>query len=244
MSEHGGKGEPSTLYTGHGNEQELAQTLSDLARSLQNEQNTDDTLNGIVHAAVQTVPGAEQAGITVVEARRKVDTRAATDELVRKVDEVQYRSGEGPCLEAAYEHRTVRLPDMATENRWPSFTQGALDLGVRSMLSIQLFVVRDNLGALNLYSAEAEAFDDESENVGLLFAAHAAVAMAGAVREDHMARALSMRDVIGQAKGILMERHRITAHQAFDLLVRASQRTNTKLTEIARSLTETGELPR
>jgi transcriptional regulator with GAF, ATPase, and Fis domain len=239
-----GRGQPSSDYTGHSGGPNLAQTLSDLARSLQDEENLDDTLDRIVTAAVGTVPGSEHAGITVVEARRKVYTRAATDELVRKVDQVQYETAQGPCLDAAYEQRTVRLSDMTSDDRWPGFTEGALFLGVQSMLSFQLYVVRDNLGALNLYSAETDAFDDESETVGLLFAAHAAVAMAGARREEHMARAMSMRDVIGQAKGILMERHRLSADQAFALLVRASQRTNTKLTEIARILTETGELPR
>jgi hypothetical protein len=112
------------------------------------------------------------------------------------------------------------------------------------MLSFQLYVAQDSLGALNLYSDQAEAFNDESENVGLLFAAHAAVAMAGARNHDYLTRALSMRDLIGHAKGILMERHRLTADQAFALLVRASQRTNTKLTDIAPNLADTGYLPR
>ena len=211
---------------------------------MQNEESLDDTLSAIVSAAVHTVPGSQYAGITLVRARQQVETPAATEELVNKVDSAQYETGQGPCLDAVYEHQTVRLSDMAGEERWPAFTERALDLGIRSMLSFQLYVVQDNLGALNLYSAETDAFDDESENVGLLFAAHAAVAMAGVRKQEHMARALSMRDLIGQAKGILMERHRITADQAFALLVRASQRTNTKLTDIAQELTDTGDLPR
>jgi len=133
---------------------------------------------------------------------------------------------------------------MTREDRWPDFTRRALDLGIRSMLSFQLYVAEDTLGALNLYSDQAAAFTDESENIGLLFAAHAALAMAGARNHDDLTRALSMRDLIGQAKGILMERHRLTADQAFALLVRASQRTNTKLTDIARNLADTGSLPR
>ena len=240
---HDGQGQPSSSYTGHAETHYLAQTLSDLARSLQNEENLDDTLDGIVAAAVQTVPGAEHAGITAVQAREAVSTLAATDELVRKVDEVQYETRQGPCLDAVYRQRTVRLSDMGSEDRWPDFARHAYDMGIRSMLSFQLYVTLDNLGALNLYAGEPDAFDDESENVGLLFAAHAAVAMAGARQHEQMARALSMRDLIGQAKGILMERHRVTANEAFMLLVRASQRTNTKLTDIALALAETGLLP-
>jgi GAF domain len=176
----GGQGQPSSSYTGQGSTEHLAQTLSDLARSLQDEDSLDDTLTGIVAAAVQTVPGSHYAGITLVQARRQVETRAPTDELVCKVDEAQYETGQGPCLDAAYTQRTVRLSDMTTEHRWPDFTRRALDLGIRSMLSFQLYVAQDSLGALNLYSDQAEAFIDESENVGLLFAAHAAVAMSGA----------------------------------------------------------------
>ena len=142
-----------------------------------------------------------------------------------------------------WEHQTVRLADIAADQRWPEFTRRAAHLGLRSMLSFQLYVVRDNLGALNLYSDEPGAFTDESEYIGLMFAAHAAVALIGAQQQQNMTLAVSMRDLIGQAKGILMERHRITAEQAFDLLVRASQRTNTKLADIARVLTATGELP-
>jgi hypothetical protein len=118
-----------------------------------------------------------------------------------------------------------------------------MNLGIHSMLAFQLYVVEDNLGALNLYSADTDAFNDESEHVGLLFAAHAAVATAGARKVRDLVRAVSTRDLIGQAKGILMERHKLTDDQAFGLLVRASQHTNVKLVEIARRLTETGELP-
>jgi GAF domain-containing protein len=238
-----GRGQPSSDYTGHVNAEHLAWTLSDLARSLQNEDSLDDTLTGIVVAAVQTVPGSQHAGLTVVEARRKAATRAATDDLVQKVDQAQYETGQGPCLSAVYEQRTVRLSDMASEDRWPEFTRRALDLGIRSMLSFQLYVSEDNLGALNLYSEQKEAFDDEAENIGLLFATHAAVAMEGARQQQHLASAVSMRDLIGQAKGILMERHKLTADQAFAVLARVSQELNRKLADIARELTETGAVP-
>jgi GAF domain-containing protein len=158
------------------------------------------------------------------------------------VGQAQYDTGLGPCLDAVYEQQTVRLADMTAEDRWPEFTRRATHLGVRSMLSFQLYVEQDNLGALNLYSRDTNAFDDESEHVGLLFATHAAVAMSGAQQQEQLSRAAAVRDLIGQAKGILMERHKLTADQAFTLLVGASQTTNTKLVDVARHLTETGEL--
>jgi GAF domain-containing protein len=221
---------------------DLAQRLSDLARTLLDEEGVDQTLQAIVDAAVGTIPGAQYAGLSVVERRRKISTRAGTAELVFQVDQVQYDTGQGPCLSATYEQQTVHLPDMTTEHRWPDFTRRITELGVLSMLSFRLYVQGDNLGALNLYSADKEAFDTDSEHVGLLFASHAAVAMSGAKQQEDLSKAIAARDVIGQAKGILMERHKLTADQAFTLLTRASQHTNTKLIDMARSLTDTGEL--
>lgn len=239
----GERGRPSASYQrSAAGEDRLAQQLSELARDLQEEQTLQDTLQGIVDAAVDNVPGAEFAGVTVVEDRREVKTPAMTDELVRASDQAQYETRQGPCLDAVYEEQTVLLPDMRTEQRWPDFTKRAIDLGVGSMLSFQLYVTGDNLGALNLYSTTPEGFGDESEHIGLLLASHAAVAMAGAQRQEHLVRAIETRDLIGQAKGILMERYRVTADQAFTLLIRVSQTTNVKLRDVAEHLATTGEL--
>ena len=220
---------------------DLAERLSDLARALQDEDSVDETLQAIADAAVGTVPGAQYAALSMVEHRRKIHTRAGTADVAYAVDRVQYETGEGPCLSAVYEHQTVSLPDMTTESRWPKFTGRTAELGVLSMLSFQLYVQQDNLGALNLYSEHKNAFDDDSEHIGLLFASHAAVAMSGAQQQEHLQKAITARDVIGQAKGILMERHKLTADQSFALLSRVSQQTNTKLIDVARTLTDTGQ---
>jgi hypothetical protein len=111
------------------------------------------------------------------------------------------------------------------------------------MMCFQLFVEGDRLGALNLYSSVPHAFDDESEDVGLVFASHAAVALAGAEHEAHLRAGMGSRDVIGQAKGILMERHKLTADQAFEVLARVSQELNRKLVDVAHELTEIGAVP-
>ncbi|MGC5016983.1 GAF and ANTAR domain-containing protein [Micromonospora sp. DT47] len=236
-------GEPSLSFRGKAAEVDtLAVRFSRLARSLQAERTVDDTLRAIVRAAAETVPGARHAGITEIEGRRRVWTPAATDDLVHRVDQAQYATGQGPCLTSLHEERTVRLPDMTVEDRWPDFTPRASALGVGSMLSFHLYLARDNLGSLNLYAPEPHAFTDESERVGLLFAAHAAVAMGGARKVAQLSRALDVRDLIGQAKGILMERHRLTGDEAFELLVTASQRFNVKLVEVAHRLVETGEI--
>src|SRR5947209_17402462 len=151
-----------------------------------------------VQQLVDNVPGAQFAGISVVEARRKVTTQAWSDEIVLLCDRAQYETGQGPCLDSVYQEQTVRLPDMRGEQRWPEFARRAVEYGIGSMLSLQLYVSGDNLGALNLHSTAPDAFNDESEHVGLLLAAHAAVAMASAQREEHLLRAMETRDLIGQ----------------------------------------------
>ena len=112
------------------------------------------------------------------------------------------------------------------------------------MLCLQLFVHEDTLGALDLLAHETSAFTDESEHVGLLLASHAAIAVADAQKLEHAATALVNRDVIGQAKGILMERFKITADQAFDVLAKVSQDANRKLHAVAEDLTRTGTIGR
>ncbi len=127
--------------------------FSDLARVLQQQQDTERTLVEIVHAAVTVIPGCDEGSISIVTARRQVRSEAASGELPRLVDELQEQTGQGPCLDAAYRHETVRVADMASEPRWPLFTTGALAVGAAGMLSFQLFVEGEDLGALNLSPA-------------------------------------------------------------------------------------------
>ncbi|WP_307843403.1 GAF and ANTAR domain-containing protein [Arthrobacter sp. MSA 4-2] len=245
MSEEPGvaRGMPSSHHDGSERARDLATELAELARSLQNQPDGDAVLAGFVHAALDLIPGADEGSVSVVLGRTNIGSRAPSGNLPERIDALQMETKEGPCLEAAYEHRTVRVPDMSTERRWPLFAQRATEAGAHGMLSIQLWVEGDDLGALNLYSHEANAFTDESENIGLLVASHAAVAFAGAEKNRQLNEAVDSRDVIGQAKGILMERHKITGQQAFMVLSFASQRTNTKLFEIANDLVNSGELP-
>jgi GAF domain-containing protein len=226
----------------HGAQDDVAGKLSDLARSLQREDSEDAVLRRLVRAAIDLVPGADEASITLVLGRRRVDSRAPSADLARTLDELQERTGEGPCLSAVYEEQTVSVPDMRTEERWPEFSAKAADAGAGSMLSFQLFVEGDNLGALNLVGRVPNAFTEESEYVGLLVASHAAVAFADAQKLHQFQDAIATRDLIGQAKGILMERYGITSGQAFIMLVEVSTDTNVKLLAVADELATTGRL--
>jgi GAF domain-containing protein len=222
----------------------LSEIMGQVARSLQREHgDVEAVLQAITSAAVGAVPGAEECSISYVVGRRSVQSRAATGDLALRADELQDRDQEGPCLDAVWEQQTVRIDDMTAEPRWPRFARDAAGIGVGSSLSFQLFVEGDNLGGLNVYSRSAHAFGEESEDIGLVFASHAAVALAGAEQQENLTRAVRSRDLIGQAKGILMERYKLTADQAFQLLARTSQATNRKLTDIADELAATGVMP-
>ena len=211
----------------------LGEVMSSVARDLQEEHgDVEATLRGILKAAAQTTPGAEECGVTYVVGRDQLESRAGTSALPKKVDALQCRLQEGPCIDAVWKNKVVRVDDVAGEGRWPRFTRDASGLGVVSMLCFQLFAEGSSFGALSLYGRVPNAFDDESEGIGLVFAGHAAVALVGAQHEDNLRTGMAHRDVIGQAKGILMERHKLTADLAFAALVRASSVTNRKLLDI------------
>jgi transcriptional regulator with GAF, ATPase, and Fis domain len=221
----------------------VARQLSELARELQADISTEALLKRIAVAAVTEVDGARYAGITLL-AGQEFTTAAASGELVGRLDRMQYQAGEGPCLDAARQHKTVRCDDLRAATRWPRFAAQAVSVGVLSVLSFQLFAGDDSFGALNIYAADAAAFGPDSESTGILLASHAALAMAAARTQAGLLTALDSREVIGQAKGILMERYKITTVEAFALLVASSQAVNRKLRDVAGHLVATGELLR
>lgn len=194
-------------------------------------------------AATRLVPGAEQASVSLATRPRSIDTLGAVGELPPLADRAQVEVGEGPCVDAAWEHLVVHLRDCGHPTRWPRFCARATELGVGSMLSLQLGLDEDGadhdgerVGALNLYSCRPRSFGEEAEEVGRLVAAHATLALSAALRVRQLREALESRDVIGQAKGLLMARHGLGADEAFALLVRRARDTNTRLRDVAAGL--------
>lgn len=211
----------------------LAETFAEIARTLLAAKTLEATLTSITDAAVRTIEGCDHACISLIDGRR-ITTPAASDPVAVAVDAIQYEVDDGPCLDAIRAQMVVHAEDLAQDTRWPLFAaRAAAETGVHSMLSFRLFAERDTMGALNLYSKRAGAFDPEADRVGAVLAAHAAVAMVGARHSDQKDEAIRTRDVIGQAKGILMARQGITEDEAFDTLRRASQRMNIKLRDVA-----------
>jgi len=183
------------------------------------------------------MPGAQHAGVTVTTADGDVQTLSATGPYPVALDDIQRRYREGPCLVAAWKHHVVRLDDVCREERWPVYCrQVAATTPIRSVLAFELFAGEGTTGALNFYAERPDAFDDEAVELGLILATHAALAWHMVRRDDQFRSALASRDVIGQAKGMLMERFDIDALQAFELLKRLSQNTNTPLAGVAQQL--------
>jgi GAF domain-containing protein len=220
--------------------------LAAIARELVSEPDMQHTLQRVVEAAAANLDGEVWASVSLVKQRREIETPAASDDRAERADQLQYELEEGPCLDAIWEHETFRIGDMTAEDRYPRWAQTVVEeTGIRSSLSLQLFTdaEQNSLGALNLYSPRPEAFDDETRAEGLAFAAQAAVALRSAQTEEELRSGMVTRNLIGLAQGILVERLKLTPDQAFGVLSRLSQESNTKLREVARRLVDTGEVP-
>jgi GAF domain-containing protein len=227
-----------------------AEALERLGRLSLRELSMDDLLQTVADLTKTVMPGTPEASVSLLVKNRPT-TVASTGELATHLDETQYEKGHGPCLHAARTGEMTEIPDTRAEDRWPDYTPRAVEHGNLSSLSIPLAIDQDEqvTGALNIYARRPNAFDEASRSVATRFAPYAAVAAGNlhayqSARDmaDHLQTALESRAVIDQAKGILMERYKLTADQAFQLLVRASMMTNRKLRDVADHLVRTGEL--
>jgi GAF domain-containing protein len=213
--------------------------VAELVQGLHNRSDTDsDTVVAeLAEIAAVEIPGAQYAGITLSRNANRIETPAATHHWPLLLDKIQQQHLEGPCLTAAWEERVVHVPDLQTEDRFPNYRRDALaETPIRAIMAFQLFIADETLGALNVYAETADAFTPESRTLGLIFAAHSSVAWNSARREDQFKRALASRDMIGQAKGMIMERYHVDAVQAFELLRKLSQDTHVPLIKVATEL--------
>ena len=226
---------------------DLASVFAGIARQLEAELSMDKTQERVTHAAVVAVDGCDYAAISIVRRRGGIETVGATDDVAQRVDDIQYDTGQGPCLNAIATHETFMIGDLAADERWPAFSRRAFEeTGVRSMQSFRLFVQQDTIGALNLYSRQPEAFGEHSSAVGTVLAAHAAIALSAAqahARAEQLQDALQSNREIGMAIGVLMSRGNVTQDEAFIRLRRASQYLHRKLRDVAGEVVDTGQLP-
>src|SRR6185437_2092890 len=224
----------------------MAQRFAELARQLANLPTEDAIWHAVVQAAMQTIPGAEAAGVTLLRGKG-FESIAPTSELVNAVDAIQYELRSGPCVDAVLEDKVFCTQDLEHDPRSPEFgKRAAAEHGVHSMLAFRLYLEDDDtIGGLNLYSTKYGAFSDDALVLGEIVATHAAIVLTGSRRQQDVAnlqQGLQSSREIGVAVGILMSRHRVTKEQAFDLLRVASQHTHRKLRELALEVGETGML--
>jgi len=232
-----------TDVVGSSEEPSVAGRIAEAARLLADEPTLQQTLDRVVELAVAMVDGCESAGISLVT-RGRIESPAVSDPLVARGDVLQYQLGEGPCLDAIHHEALVESNDIVTDPRWPRWAPAvARELGVRSMLCVQLYTSRDAHGALNMYSTAPDAFAAEAHHLAATFAGVAAAAVAAARTEEQLQSAVQTRTLIGQAQGILMERYTLSGSRAFAVLSRVSQDANIKLVDIAREIVDTRRIP-
>jgi GAF domain-containing protein len=215
--------------------------IADIVRALhdRHEADSDTVIAELAEHAALEIPGAKYAGVTVTRNHKTIETPAATHPYPVLLDAIQQRHEEGPCLTSAWEKKTIHIADLEKDFRWPKYRRDALaETPVRSIMAFQLFIADRSMGALNVYAEESGAFDQETEEMGLIFATHSAVAWNSARRDEQFRQALATRDVIGQAKGMIMERYGIGAIQAFEMLRKLSQDSNVPLSQVAQELVE------
>ncbi len=218
--------------------------VDQLARQLLTERGPQELLDRAVAFTAGGLDAASSVSISLVDKRRRISTAAASNDLARTADELQYRLGEGPCLDAVWDPGAVHCRDLDADPRWPRWAPAAtVDLEVHSTLSIPLSTHERTLGSINVYARARDAFDPSAVALAGSLATHTAVAYARALDRHDLETALASRNLIGQAQGILMERYRITAGRAFEVLATASQQSNTKLVEVARRVVDTGVTP-
>jgi GAF domain-containing protein len=222
----------------------LSEGIAELSRLLVNEEALDDTLQRVADLACRNIGGADVAGVTMLR-DGKPTTTVFTDPTSPQIDSAQYETGIGPCLDAFRYQQVFRIKSTPEDEQWRAFSQAAAEHGIMSTMSLPLGVRDTGIGALNLYSKQPAAFSEKDEELGLMFATQASVALANAQlyasayrMTQQLQEALTSRAVIDQAKGILMGQHRISADEAFNVLRTKSQNENRKLRELAQELVD------
>jgi GAF domain-containing protein len=220
-------------------EDNLSAALALVAQTLAVEEDLVGVMNRTCTLAVATIDGCAHADIMLITAGEVVTAPASSDGIGTRVVSIEAEFDEGPCVDAAHTGIAVLAPDLRSERRWPRFVARCLaDTPVRSTIGLPLLIGPKTIGAIDLSADESNAFSDEDCAVGALFAAHAAIAFRAARERQQLKDALTSRDIIGQAKGIIMAQSHVGSDEAFDLLRRASQRLNEKVVIVAQRVVD------
>jgi GAF domain-containing protein len=219
---------------------DVAEALARAARSMAVRGNPDDTLDAIVVAARAAVPGFDEVSATVVTGDGVVTTMAATSTLVRDLDSLQYKLGEGPCLSAAQDQQPVLVQHLEQDERWPRYVPRAAQAGIRSQMAVPLAADDEVLGSLNFFSTVRDTIHPEAFHRASLFATHAALALAHSRSLVAIHASAQTHRLIGQAIGMLVERFEIDDERAFYYLVRVASTGGLELRQVAREVVDQG----
>jgi transcriptional regulator with GAF, ATPase, and Fis domain len=220
-----------------------ARAFAELARDLTANPDEAVTFEEVVKRAMEVVPGCRHAGITLRGRRGRLDSVATSDDLVAVCDGLQYELEEGPCLDAVSEDLCRVSDDLAVDERWPRWGPRVAELGVGSVIAVQLTDTTKVLGALNLYGEGPRAFSTDDVDLAFIYAIHATTAMRTARLVTGLENALQSRHGIGLAQGILMEKLGLTPDRAFEALRRVSNHRNVPLRQLAQQVVEHGAIP-
>ncbi len=218
---------------------DLAARMAELARTLAGPRNLNEVLAGVASAALELIPGVDTAGVLLIGKEHTFETVPKDASLTNELHRLQMQFDEGPCVQAALGDLIVRTDDFREETRWPQYAPACVQIGVLSGLSFKLYTSDRTAGALNLFGFQPNIWRGEAETIGAILAAHAAAAILASQEGEQLEAALSTRDRIGQAKGIVMERYKVDDVQAFEMLRQISQDSNTKLVEVAQRVIDT-----
>jgi transcriptional regulator with GAF, ATPase, and Fis domain len=217
--------------------------MTELTQQFAHPTEIDDTLQSVTTSSVELIDGVDCADVLLILGADIFRSVAATSQLAIDIDDLQMRFCEGPCLDAAVGNPTVLCNDLREDLRWPRFTKAAVAAGVHSLMSFQLFTHNTRMGALNLFGRKSGVCTVEREAVGAMLATHAAIALIADDARLQFQSALASRDIIGQAKGKIMERFDVDAVRAFELLVRVSQKSNIGVAQVAEEIVSRGPDP-
>ena len=215
-------------------DREIGAALSEAARKVGQSRSVEEMLETIVHTAQMSLPGFEHVGISTIDDRGNIETRAQTGKLVKQLDDLQYGLGEGPCMEALRAGRVVEAPHIRHDQRWPRYVPAAVQLGLKSQFAVQLYLDDEGtIGGLNIYSTDTTQVTEENVATAEVFATHAALTL-GKVRQlDQLRDAIETRQLIGEAVGLLMANYQLDPTRAFAFLARVSSQRNVKVRDIA-----------
>jgi GAF domain-containing protein len=220
----------------------IAALFAELSEELSGDPDMPLTFQRVVDRALEVVPGCDHCGLHLRKRKGKAESATATDEIAAEADRIQDELQEGPCVDAAFQEENFVVHDLLTDVRWPEWAARASALGIRSSMSIRLIANDSTIGALNFYGDEPGSFDGD-QDIAMIFASHAAAAMANARLVGGLRTALDSRHTIGIAQGVLAVRYDISYERAFQVLHRYSNDHNVKLRDVAEQVLATRSLP-